>query len=112
MTRDETIGYISIDGTSDGIDPIPSDLAVIEFAEDRGYPIEADHERVVISAMLTLDGEVTNLDRYDLAKDVSTVAADAVAWLNDQGLLPNGYGYDDERPGDGYGLDTNTEEGS
>lgn len=111
MTRDETINYIGVDGKTYTDQP-DRDLAIIEFAEDRGWGLDMIEVGIVVVARAKNLGIEQDefLDQFDmtqtlddLAPDVERIARGAVWWLNDQGLLPTGYGYDDERATDGYG---------
>ena len=111
MTKTDAIAYLGLlDGISDETVQVQN-LTIIEFAEDRGY----------WSADLRVDGAVEHAravgageEPYDAARDddldgeIAAAATRAVEYLNDEGLLPHGYGYDPSRPLDGFGFDETT----
>ena len=105
MTRDQAVEYL---GLRDGekTDTTDGNLAVIEFATDRGYYLDCWDELPVEYTIAQQEG-FPGYDDYtgNLDDDLTAVARGAVAYLRDEGLLPQGYGYDSERPGDGFGYD-------
>ena len=108
MTRDQAVEYLGLrDG--DKTDTTDGNLAVIEFACDRGFYLDCWDELPVEYTI----GRQTGLYGYDdyegdLEADLTCVARGAVNYLRDEGLLPQGYGYDPQRPGDGFGFDETT----
>lgn len=109
MMKTDAISYLGLlDGISNETVQVQN-LAVIEFAEDRGYWIAdllpglaVNHARA-IGAGTELEAEHS---AQDLDTEVAAAATLAVEYLNDQGLIPNGYGYDPTRPLDGFGIDS------
>ena len=108
MTKTDAIDYLGLLDGVRGETVQVQNLAVIEFAEDRGY----------WSADLRVDGAVEHaraisageapFDEYgfdDIDGDIAAASVGAIEYLNDEGLLPEGYGYDPARPLDGFGQD-------
>ncbi len=104
MTRDQAVEYLGLE--SDGKTTV-TNMAVIEFACDRGFYLDAWDEMPVEYTIARQEG-FTGYGRYegDLDDDLTAVARGAVGFLRDEGLLPIGYGYDPERPGEGFGRET------
>ena len=115
MTGTEAIDYL---GLLDGIQHLNQEnrqLAIIEFATDRGYSIGFFDIMTVEYAQAKTDGvhddEFFEGFEYD-PNDLTLVANDAVEYLNDLGLLPTGYGPDRPHYDDGFGLLPTDGEGS
>jgi len=107
MTRDQAVEYVTV-GSTAGMTATDKARAVIHFAEDRGYWLDdMDYGTIMF------DNDRRNGFKVDycgdLDGDLTDLANRAAEWLTDQGLLPDGYGYDDERATDGYGIDTRGE---
>jgi len=104
MTRDQAVQYLGLDATAD--DLTETNMAVIQFAADRGFYLDAWEEIPVEFTIARQEG-FPGYEQYegDLEYDLTCVAQGAVEFLRDEGLLPIGYGYDPERPDDGYGND-------
>ncbi len=110
MTRDQAVEYLA-DGRTAGMTQADRDATIVEFAEDRGYYVGLQWIYDVEYAKAKRDGVADDeyFENYDGDGNIHEVAVAAVEWLTDQGLLPDGYGYDDERATDGYGIDTRGE---
>ena len=106
MTKDQAYDYLTI-GEVMEYGEQDRDLAVIDFAQDRGYYMGVWLESVYEHACAVRDPQFPDYGPYDgdLDGDLRNIAIEAVEWLNDQGLLPTGYGYDPTRPSDGFGFD-------
>lgn len=79
-------------------------LALIEFAEDRGHYVGVWNGIAVEYAQAQANG-LDGYDNYDgdLDDDLALAAGDAIEYLSEAGLLPDGYGQRPEHIGDGYG---------
>ena len=113
MTGTEAIDYLGLQDACREWLKRDENLSIIEFACDRGHYLDCWDDLPVEYAT----AQATGLEGYedyegDLDDDLQLVANGAVEYLTTAGLLPNGYGYRPELVGDGYGLDTDDEEGS
>jgi len=106
MTKDQAVEYLTIDKVMRQTDDSDRDATIIEFAQDRGFYVGFQWDFDVEYAIAKRDGVEDDeyFENYDGDGNVRDVAREAVEWLNDEGLLPQGYGYDDTRPGDGFGV--------
>ena len=88
-------------------------LALIEFAEDRGHYVGVWNGIAVEYATAQANG-IDGYDDYegDLDEDLALAAGDAVEYLTEAGLLPDGYGQREPLIDDGYGLLPDDGEGS
>ena len=113
MTKDQAYDYLTIGEVMQQTER-DRDLAVIDFAQDRGHYVGVWCEAIVEHAISEREPHLPDYGEYDgdLDTDIRNIAREAVEWLNDEGLLPQGYGYDDERPGDGFGVIDTRGEGS
>ena len=115
MTKTDAIDYLGLQDACQGWVQRDNDLCIIEFAEDRGFYTGVWDGIPVEYAQAQASG-LPGYDDYDgdLDADIARIAVEAVEYLTDEGLLPNGYGQRPEHTGDGYGLDIDTddEEGS
>ncbi|MDK1104091.1 MAG: hypothetical protein QGD93_10830 [Actinomycetota bacterium] len=105
MVKTDAITYLDI-GAAEKMTDAEIDLCIVRHASENGYYMDLLQELVAETALINagwVDGvEPVGYDG-DLAGDLSIVADDAIAYLNDTGLLPGGYGFDDTRAGDGWG---------
>ena len=115
MTGTEAIDYLGLLDDQRRSNIRDRQLAVIEFAEDRGYFIGFFDVMTVEYARARVDDNHTDefFEGFEFSdSDLTFVAQDATAYLNDNGILPEGYGPDAPHHDDGFGLLPTDGEGS
>jgi hypothetical protein len=113
VTKTEATEYLGL--VEPGTDERTGNLAVIEFAFDRGHYAGPWNEMIVEYAIAQREpGFDVGYDHYDgdLDADLALVAGDAMEYLNESELLPEGYGPDAPHVDDGFGFLTARGEGS
>ena len=114
MVKTDAITYLDI-GAAEKMTDAEIDLCIVRHASENGYYMDLLQELVAETALINagwVDGVEPVAYEGDLAGDLSIVADDAIAYLNDVGLLPKGYGYDETRAGDGWGNEIEREDGA
>ena len=113
MTGTEAIDYLGLLDGERRANIRDRQLAVIEFAYDRGWYAGVWNEWTIETATARSAG-LNGYDEYegDLDADLAYVTSEAVQYLNETGLLPEGYGPDEPHHDDGYGLLPTDGEGS
>lgn len=113
MTGLDAIDYLGLQDACLSWVERDSNLTIIEFAMDRGYFPGDWLELTIEAAIAAHNGETDGFDyEGDIDADLKGVSIEAVEFLNQAGLLPEGYGKRPELAGDGYGFTTEIEEGS
>ena len=105
MTGTEAVDYLGLQDACREWLERDKNLSIVEFAEDRGYYTGEWFGLTVEYAQAQVAG-FPGYDDYegDLDRDLAAVAEEAIEYLTDNGILPNGYGYLPEHYRDGYGL--------
>jgi len=85
------------------------DIALVDYAESNGFGLDSD-ELKILNACYRLEQSVDKNTLRDVGyleaftADLQRIATSALAWLNDRGVLPSGYGQDPARSDDGFGF--------
>ncbi len=106
MTRNEIVDYMT-DDTARTMSDVERDITVIAVAQGYGFDLTPDeHEAYWVG--LARYGYMPNVDSDDgyvgnLDADISTVAAMATRYLNDNGIVPRASDHGHNNDGAGYG---------
>ena len=113
MTGTDAIDYLGLQEDCRIAVDRDSHLAIIEFAEDRGFYTGVWDGIPVEYATAQASG-LEGYDDYDgdLDQDLVRIATEAIDYLTEIGLLPEGYGTRTPGYHEGFGLLPNVGEGS
>ena len=108
MIELEAIEYLGI-GKGGRMTKVELDIALVDYAEANGFVLEDDESKILNACYRTvrLDwaGGFEEAERIeDFTSDLQRIAASALVWLNDRGILPRGYSQDPIRSDDGFGF--------
>ncbi len=108
MIELEAIEYLGI-GKGGRMTHTEMDIALVDYAESNGFILDSDESRI-LNMCYRFTRTPSEAEAYvtsfvdTVIVDLRRIAASALVWLNDRGILPRGYSQDPIRSDDGFGF--------